>query len=243
MRILFAMETFKSPHTQDKGPAARTDFSLSVVLVSTKMCFMSFNSIPIASVARKYSTWYRCSGSHDTRLLGNMKCGFYIRKELYDISRCQSNSLFLQGVIFNISISDHMKKLKNVSLVGNTGYFDNKVDYAGSEDLDGVIVVNIKPHVDPFVFPVVLSLSLSFRNSSIRKWQRCNFLHSVRPSPSVPTNTEITSESSLKALLLSAIRVPICSSRLYKSLERPRVDADVLLRNERVCHCGASGSE
>ena len=51
------------------------------------------------------------------------------------------------------------KKLKNVSLVGNTGYFDNELDFAGSEGLDGVKVVNIKPHVDPFVFPVVLSLS------------------------------------------------------------------------------------
>ena len=69
--------------------------------------------------------------------------------------------LFLQRVIFNISFSDHMKKLKNLSLVGNTPYFDNEVDYAGSEGLDGVKVVNIKPHVDPFVFPVVLSLSTS----------------------------------------------------------------------------------
>ena len=89
-----------------------------------------------------------------------MMCGLYIRKELYDISCCQSKFLFLQRVIFNISISDHMKKLKNVSLVGNAGYFDNKVDYAGSEGLDGVKVVNIKPHVVPFVCPVVLSLSL-----------------------------------------------------------------------------------
>ena len=69
--------------------------------------------------------------------------------------------LLLQRVIFNISFSDHMKKLKHLSLVGNTGYFDNEVDYAGSEGLVGVKVVNIKPHVDPFVFPVVLSLSLS----------------------------------------------------------------------------------
>ena len=64
--------------------------------------------------------------------------------------------LFLQRVIFNISFSDHVKKLKNLSLVGNTGYFDNEVDYAGSEGLVGLKVVNIKPHVDPFVFPVVL---------------------------------------------------------------------------------------
>ena len=71
-----------------------------------------------------------------------------------------STGNFTLILVLNISISDHMKKLKNVSLVGNTGYFDNKVDFAGSESLDGVKVVNIKPHVDPFVFSVVLSLSL-----------------------------------------------------------------------------------
>ena len=54
-----------------------------------------------------------------------------------------------------------MKKLKFLSLVGDTGYFDKEVNYAGSEALVGVKVVNIKPHVDPFVFPVVLSFSTS----------------------------------------------------------------------------------
>ena len=54
-----------------------------------------------------------------------------------------------------------MKKLKHLALVGDTGYFDKEVNYAGSEALVGVKVVNIKPHVDPFVFPVVLSLSTS----------------------------------------------------------------------------------
>ena len=43
-----------------------------------------------------------------------------------------------------------MKKLKNVSLVGNIGHFDNEIDFAGSEGLDGVKVINIKPHVGPF---------------------------------------------------------------------------------------------
>ena len=41
-----------------------------------------------------------------------------------------------------------------------TWYFDNEIDFAGSEGLDCVKVINIKPHVGPFVFPVVLSLSL-----------------------------------------------------------------------------------
>ena len=70
-----------------------------------------------------------------------------------------------------------MKKLKHFSLVGDTGYFDKEVNYAGSEALVGVKVVNIKPHVDPYVFPVC-SIFL-------------DFLHSVRSSPSVPTNKQI----------------------------------------------------
>ena len=80
-----------------------------------------------------------------------------------------STGNFTLILVLNISISDHMKKLKNVSLVGNTGYFDNKVDFAGSESLDGVKVVNIKPHVDPFVFSVVLSLSLSLFQKQLDK--------------------------------------------------------------------------
>ena len=137
-----------------------------------------------------------------------------------------------------------MKKLKNVSLVGNTGNFDNKVDYAGSEGLDGVKVVTSSLMWIPSSFPVLLSLSLSFANSSIRKWQRCNFVHSVRPSPSVPRNTQITSVSSLKALLLSAIRVPcMFVADFTGSLERPRVDAVVLLRSKRVLPLRRFGSE
>ena len=46
---------------------------------------------------------------------------------------------------------------------------------------------------------------LACRNSLMRKWRHCTFLHSVRPSPSVPRNTQITLVSSLKALLLSAV--------------------------------------
>ena len=31
---------------------------------------------------------------------------------------------------------DHKKLLKNSTFVGNTGHFDNEVDFAGSEGLD-----------------------------------------------------------------------------------------------------------
>ena len=55
---------------------------------------------------------------------------------------------------------------------------------------------------------------LACRNSSLRKWRHCTFPHSVQPSPTVPRNTQNTLVSSLKALLLSASRVPTCLSRL-----------------------------
>ena len=55
---------------------------------------------------------------------------------------------------FNISIFDHMKKLKNNALVGNTGHFDNEIDLAGWEGLEGMKVDNIKPQKIVIVSPV-----------------------------------------------------------------------------------------
>ena len=37
---------------------------------------------------------------------------------------------------FNLSTLDHMKKLKNSSIVGSTGHFDDEIDFADSESLD-----------------------------------------------------------------------------------------------------------
>jgi adenosylhomocysteinase len=54
---------------------------------------------------------------------------------------------------FNIITLEHMKKMKNNAIVGNIGHFDNEVDMAGIEGLEGIKVENIKPQVDRFVFP------------------------------------------------------------------------------------------
>jgi adenosylhomocysteinase len=54
---------------------------------------------------------------------------------------------------FDIITLDHMKKMKNNAIVGNIGHFDNEIDMAGLEGLDGMKVENIKPQVDRFVFP------------------------------------------------------------------------------------------
>merc|ERR1712036_186893 len=55
--------------------------------------------------------------------------------------------------IFNIITLEHMKKMKNNAIVGNIGHFDNEIDMAGLEGLEGIKVENIKPQVDRFVFP------------------------------------------------------------------------------------------
>merc|ERR1711943_445 len=54
---------------------------------------------------------------------------------------------------FNIITLDHMKKMKNNAIVGNIGHFDNEIDMAGLEGMQGIKVENIKPQVDRFVFP------------------------------------------------------------------------------------------
>merc|ERR1719410_1981787 len=47
---------------------------------------------------------------------------------------------------------EHMKK-NDKQCVGNIGRFDNEIDMAGLEKLEGIKVENIKPQVDRFIFP------------------------------------------------------------------------------------------
>merc|ERR1712013_370455 len=54
---------------------------------------------------------------------------------------------------FNIITLEHMKKMKDNAIVGNIGHFDNEIDMAGLEGLEGIKVENIKPQVDRFQFP------------------------------------------------------------------------------------------
>merc|ERR1711887_358739 len=54
---------------------------------------------------------------------------------------------------YDIITLEHMKKMKNNAIVGNIGHFDNEIDMAGLEGLEGIKVENIKPQVDRFVFP------------------------------------------------------------------------------------------
>jgi adenosylhomocysteinase len=48
---------------------------------------------------------------------------------------------------------DHMLRMKDKAIVGNIGHFDNEIDMAGLEGLQGVERVNIKPQYDEWIFP------------------------------------------------------------------------------------------
>merc|ERR1712150_89780 len=54
---------------------------------------------------------------------------------------------------FDIITLEHMKKMKNNAIVGNIGHFDNEIDMAGLDGMQGVEMETIKPQVDRFVFP------------------------------------------------------------------------------------------
>jgi adenosylhomocysteinase len=48
---------------------------------------------------------------------------------------------------------DHMSRMKHQAIVGNIGHFDNEIDMAGLEAVDGIERINIKPQVDEWRFP------------------------------------------------------------------------------------------
>merc|ERR1711977_619730 len=54
---------------------------------------------------------------------------------------------------FNIITCEHMEKMKNNAIVGNIGHFDNEIDMAGLEAVEGIRVDNIKAQVDRYIFP------------------------------------------------------------------------------------------
>ena len=49
--------------------------------------------------------------------------------------------------------AEHMKKMKDQSIVCNIGHFDNEIQVAELEKIAGIKKVNIKPQVDKYVFP------------------------------------------------------------------------------------------
>jgi len=45
-----------------------------------------------------------------------------------------------------------MSRMKHQAIVGNIGHFDNEIDMAGLEKLDGIKKIEIKPQVDEWTF-------------------------------------------------------------------------------------------
>ena len=53
----------------------------------------------------------------------------------------------------DIITADHMARMKHQAIVGNIGHFDNEIDMAGLERVQGIERINIKPQVDEWRFP------------------------------------------------------------------------------------------
>ncbi len=52
----------------------------------------------------------------------------------------------------DIIMAADMAKMKHQAIVGNIGHFDNEIDVAGLERVDGITRINIKPQVDEWRF-------------------------------------------------------------------------------------------
>ncbi|MDR2886746.1 MAG: adenosylhomocysteinase [Bacteroidales bacterium] len=53
----------------------------------------------------------------------------------------------------DIITSEHMKKMKDQSIICNIGHFDNEIQVDALNDTPGIEKVNIKPQVDKYIFP------------------------------------------------------------------------------------------
>ncbi|WP_017595102.1 adenosylhomocysteinase [Nocardiopsis potens] len=54
---------------------------------------------------------------------------------------------------FDIITASHMARMKHQAIVGNVGHFDNEIDMAGLEKVDGIVKEEIKPQVHTWTFP------------------------------------------------------------------------------------------
>jgi adenosylhomocysteinase len=70
------------------------------------------------------------------------------------------DSVLTEGDIFitatgnrDVITVDHMAAMKHQAIVGNIGHFDDEIQMAALENLDGIERINIKPQVDEWRFP------------------------------------------------------------------------------------------
>ncbi|MBC7443610.1 MAG: adenosylhomocysteinase [Ramlibacter sp.] len=62
--------------------------------------------------------------------------------------------IFVSGTgNFNVITTDHMLRMKHLAIIANVGHFDNEIDMAALESLEGAVRVQIKPQVDEWHLP------------------------------------------------------------------------------------------
>jgi adenosylhomocysteinase len=85
-------------------------------------------------------------------------CALQASMEGFEIKRVEDT--LDEGNIFvtatgnrDIITVDHMKKMKDQSIVCNIGHFDNEIQVDGLNSVKGIKKINIKPQVDKYLFP------------------------------------------------------------------------------------------
>ncbi len=85
-------------------------------------------------------------------------CALQASMEGFEVKRVEDT--LDEGNIFvtatgnrDIITVDHMKKMKDQSIVCNIGHFDNEIQVDGLNSVKGIKKINIKPQVDKYLFP------------------------------------------------------------------------------------------
>jgi adenosylhomocysteinase len=132
---------------------------------------------------------------------------------------------------YDIITLAHMKLMKNNAIVGNIGHFDNEIDMAGLEGFPGIVVENIKPQVDRFVFPdghgvIVLAsgrlLNLGCATGHPSFVMSCSFTNQVLAQLDLLNNTNVTKAYKNDVYLLpkeldekvAALHIPALGAKL-----------------------------
>ncbi|MFF1633628.1 adenosylhomocysteinase [Leifsonia sp. NPDC058248] len=76
----------------------------------------------------------------------------------YQVARLESVvdqvDIFISGTgNLNVITVDHILAMKHLAIVANVGHFDNEIDMAGLESLEGAVKVEIKPQVHEWRLP------------------------------------------------------------------------------------------
>ncbi|TFC83806.1 adenosylhomocysteinase [Cryobacterium sp. TmT2-59] len=62
--------------------------------------------------------------------------------------------IFVSGTgNFNVITTEHMLRMKHLAIIANVGHFDNEIDMAALESLDGTVRIEIKPQVNEWRLP------------------------------------------------------------------------------------------